>query len=849
MARSLIDVWREGGDLWLAVVFHPKDRATGAVRALLFTDAPALYTSPADTPPNARFVTRLLPSWRLKRAVAPSGSLTGPSSIESAGFDIDNSDGSLTFLKSLIWSDQPFEVYMGSPRGPAGQAIGFSSFLRVFSGVTQNCQGATTLSIAALGRKASLDNPLVQNYYRGFGMGVSLVANSSTGLVGVASEEHNVTGSLSIEWVGRLTGTHFGTSWAPLFQVSNFYGLIVGADGKLGFITGASATDLSSVRFSSYGPPANVDLYLAGVVAPDGVTVSLYSRVGMASATTGFRPGALQLAGTLTMPVPVNKTDPDAGIPAVGLRTGAAHAVGQHVYEIRVRAESLDYETLSAGSERPLPLRGEGVSNLLDAWRFGEGTGTDALSEVNHVTLALTGDAKWLPSLDGDDPAVFPGGPLGQTKPTCWGPCFQLPLVLLDKQTQTYGWRGPDLDVGVGPSFDLWGRLRANGAPLVPDETIALGAGSITFGFDDPHVIALSGIDAVTGVQMTGKRLIPGQLSPARPGQRIVVTGTTSSNGTYTLAPDGLGGQPTISNNGRDIRVVESMTGETVLSPTPAVIRTLAADRQFSYNLANSTAIILASDQAGAFGIDVTGGSQATYLASELFAIVADGPINTDGLLWDPPLAVGHLLNAATTRKGLLDAIALSAMAWWVEDETGVFRLVTIRPPVGSPSRRFRSEILSIRSISSTVPFARITVAHSRAYLVVDQGNIPGSVPANDRARLSTEYLLAPRTASAETLDNFPQSKPRPEAFQTYLIDAPNAERWLDFAAPMVLEERLWWEVTMQGAWIASAVKSGDEHEFIYAPPTGTFENGAAARVMSVSVEKSSDRTVLEVLT
>ncbi len=856
MARTLIDVWREGGDAWLAVVFHPKSRETGAARTLLFTDARALYTGPGESPPNARFITRLMPTWKLKRAVAASGNLTGPSSIETASFDLENSDGSLTFLKGLVWADQPFEVYLGSPRGPAGDVVAFSDYLRLFSGVTVQCTGTTQISISAIGRKSSLDNPLVQNYYHGYGMGVLVPADGTSRLIGTASEDHNVAGALAIEWIGVLLGTHTGTGFAPLFQVSNFYGLILSAAGALGFVTGASETDTSSIRFSAYTPPTGVPIYLAGVVAPDGVSVTLYAAVwatnrttGVAVGAAGFALGALTVVGTLTMPVAVSKTDPDHGIPLVG-RAGTS-SVGLHVWEIRLRAAAPDYDTLLASSDRPLPAGGAGVTGILDAWRFGEDEGTTALSELRRVDLTLQGAASWKPSLDGDDPAVFSGGPLGQTKPTCWGPVFHFPLVLLDTQTRTYGWRSPEINTGLATSTDIWGRLRANGVPLVPDETIALGAaGSISFGFDDPHVISLSGTDANTSLPMTAKRLVPGQLDPDRTGQRISVTGTSSNNGTFTIAKDGAGGQPAISPDGRDIRVEEVLISETLLAPTPVVIRTLAADRQYTYDLPNSTASLLVSTQAGAFGIDATGGPAGAYTASALFGVVSDSTVDTSGLLWNPNLAVGHLLNASTTRKAVLDSIALSAMAWWVEDETGSFRLITIRPPVGSPSRRFRPEIIAIRNLSSTDPFSRITVGYGKNYLVVDKSNIPGSVPANLRSRLSTDYQLLPRSAGSATMKNFPQAKPRTEPFQTYLLDDPAAaSTWLDYAAPLFLEERSWWEVTLAGAWIAAAVRAGDEHEFVYEPPTGTFENGASARIMSVSVDKGSNQTVLEVLT
>lgn len=848
MARTLIDVWREGGDAWLAVVFHPRNRVTGSARTLLFTDAPSLYTEPGGTPSNARFLPRLMPSWRMRRALAASGNLTGPSAIESASFEIENSDGSLTLLKSLIWSDQPFEVYLGSPRGPAGESIGFTSFLRIFSGVTKECRGTSALSIAAVGRKSSLDNPLVQDYYRGSGMGVLLPADGSSGLVGVPSAAHNVTGALTIEWVGRLMPVRLGSGAIPLYQVSSFYGLVLHkATGSLGFVTGASESDSSSILYCDYSPPPEVDLYLAGVVKPDGVSVTLYAREWVSTPSRGFRPGTLEEVGQLEMPVPLNKTNPALGTPYVGRR--GANTAAMHVYEIRVRAQALTYDELLSSSERSLPAGGSGVANLIDAWRFGEGEGSTALSEIDEVDLTLSGSASWEPSLDGDDPAVFATSLSGQTKPTCWGPCVHFPLVLLDTQTKTYGWRGADLETNSSPSSDIWGVLRANGAPLVPDETISLGAGSISFGFDDPNVIALSGTDAVTGLTMTAKRLIPGQVEPARDGQRIVVSGSVSNDGTYTLAADGLGGQPTISADGLNIRVVESMASETVVSPTPVVIRTLEADRQYTYDLATSTAVVLASDQTGTLGIDVSGGADPSYTASALAAIVADSAIDTGDMIWDPLLAVGHILNSAETRKSKLDAIALSAMCWWVEDEDGNFRLITIRPPVGSPQRRFRAEIVSIRSIASTDPFSRITVGYSQNYTVLDDGVIPSSVPPVVRARLTNSHLLSTRSASSTTLRNFPQSKPRTEPFRTHLIDGASGERWLDYAATMFLEERLWWEVTLAGAWVAAEVRAGGEYEFVYDPPTGLFETGASARVMSVSVDKASDRTILEVLT
>jgi hypothetical protein len=358
-------------------------------------------------------------------------------------------------------------------------------------------------------------------------------------------------------------------------------------------------------------------------------------------------------------------------------------------------------------------------------------------------------------------------------------------------------------------------------------------------------ILSTAGNDVLTGKPATAARLIQAQSDPVREGQRIVISGSASNDGTFRVAQVR---DPSSTGAGAwNIFVEEALVFEIV---GPGVsIRTHIDDRQFSYDLDTSTAVILSNEQAGAFGIDVSGGDQASYLASEAFAVVSDGAVNTDGLLWDPPLAIGHLINNSTTRKGVLDAIALSAMSWWVEDEEGVFRLITIRPPVGAPARRFRSEILTIRSLASTDPFSRISVGHSRNYLVLDQGNIPGSVPANTRARLSSEYLYVPRNATAATLKNFPQSKPRPDAFPTYLGSDADAQQWLDFAAPMFLEERSWWEVTLAGAWIAAVVRAGDEHEFVYDPPTGKFEAGAAARIMNVSVEKGADRTILEVIT
>lgn len=796
--------------VYAAAILNPRDPDTGQERSFYVTSAPRLHTGSEDKPPNSQFLARALAGWTFSRRAAASGELLGRSSVSVGGLAIDDSDGLLSDWRGLDWSGAKCDLRLGGRTRASGGAYPWSSYRPVFPSVVIGIEprdgGGWDVRLRGLRRQ--LASPVVEERYRGFGGALRIPDNSwatpfwaDTAPTGVPTLP--VPGPLSVSFVGVIES--LPASYGSLFRLGTALGLRVSSTGALRFHVGAGAVNAPDLL------PEGSPIAVVATLAADGKTAKLM---------VGTSDQDLEVVAEGVFPVAFT----GAGLPYLGQHdeAGALTEMDLSAWEVVLYNTELSLEDAIEAVAKPVsdPLND---STVVEAWKFEEGTGASALGSKGLVNLSMLGSCSFAASLEGDDPDSFDGGPIGKTKPDCWGPCNNVLLTWVDSQRGVLQW-------SRGPSADLKA-VRVDGARMVPDETITAAANG-DFLFD----AATRSINLSPGY--SAHRFVPGQASPAVTGQRIEVKGSEFSDGTYTIRAAG------VSKNGRVIRVAEEIASGSCGGG--CTIATLPADVQFTYDLATST-ITTPQPPEGAVTADVAGRVFASgkCLVSEWVKDRLDADVDTADFEWDPEVGIWIPPGSSPNQDVILDQVVASAFAWLIETREGSYRLVTVRLPSGTPVKRFTAtSTMTLREVATLTPWSQISATHSKTWHE-QKGDLAGSVPPALRDLYSQPWRILPKTV-AGVAKKYPLAIPRPDPFETYLTREKDARRFLKLAAPVVASKRRWLECVVAGFGI-STLDANDVVSVQDSDPILDLQEPTLARILSVSEGTDQPSTSLEI--
>lgn len=812
-----------------AIDLEARDPVTETQREFRFTNAPSLFTEPGDDPPNEQYRSVLMKGWRTDRRLTRKSTFTGPSQFNRGELIVSNSmpDGSpgpLDDWLSLDWNNQPITIRVGGRIRADGTAYPFAEFYPYFVGVVQDvvARADGQLSIILAGRTILCQQPVVEAFYRAFGGAMRLFEAYDAA---TSADAAFTLSTLSLEWFG-VPRSLPSAECALIRHTSNDYGLIARSTGALYFVHGGG-TEVQT----SYTLTAGQPLVTACTAAPaaTGFDVRVYAGTC-----------AEDLAEVLATNIPT--LAPSLGMIKLGRYSG--DGIDADVWESRVWSTARTLDEIRDQADGPL-VAPSSQAGLVECWKFGDGTGLTARGELEAHDLTLSNSSiAWVSSLEGDDPEQFGGDLLGRTKPRTYGPAFNVPLTGVDQQRHDHQWS--DL-----ASADLL-RLKVNGAPMVPEESVqVVTLGDITYDDTSNEFV----IAPASGLSF--HRFVPGQSDPAVLGQKIEVDKSGSWDGAYRVAVDG------ISPDGLRMQVkTENGDGDPVLSsgslPNNATIESAASDVQYSYDLETST-VSTNQTPPGPLTADVVGALGATARVSEIFEAVVGETITND-LTFDPVVAV-HIATGESLKKcDLLDALARSALGWWIEQRGGGYRLGNFGAPAGTPAAHIVGSrvseigavetfdvVGSIRTITpqrSAVPSWQNRLGYDRSWHVHD--SVAGSVPQALRDRLTTQLRYTIRTYPTVRL-RWPTSEPLQE-IETLITRREDAETFLNLAAPLFSERRRWFSVTVAGLGML-AIDLGDVVFLQHPDRTLGLTGGTLARVVAMTEDTSSDLVGLELYT
>lgn len=801
--------------VYVAADLRPRDPVTRQIRRKLITNAARLHTEPDDDPPSAIHRSLLVQGWSTQRRLTASGQFLGSSAFNVGTLLVLNDMGQTTDWLDLDWSNAEVILKIGGITLPDGSPYPYSLFYPYFTGIVDSIdpesQSDAALTLTIVGRRKLLDQQAVEELYSGLGGGVLVPASQPPNPYGNATgtmPSINVTGTgFAVEWFGRISALAIvGYDLIRVTNGANSYGITIDSPN------GISASTLGGgVGYYDVQPGDNVHAIVS--VHPDNQTADVY---------VGVNGAPVELMGTLSLLAPITDL---AGAINIGSRFSGFGADAS-TWEARIWRTYQDVDAISSREEGPLTTV-TGLPDLVECWKFEDGVLPTARGQLGVANLTLSGTASFVPSYEGDDPVVFPGGPSGKTKPDGWGRARSVALTNVDSQRHAYQWKR----ASSGPSPDL-SRVYVGGAPLAPDETISSTAsGQIVFSAS-AKTITLS-------APLTGRRLIAGQTDPARTGQRVAVTGSASNNSTFTVAPSG------ISADGLTITVLETPANES--APSGTVIRTLAADAGYTYDLAHSV-ILTPSSLTGDATADVTlwlsqGG---TARVSEVMAQILGAPVDTSALLWDPEINYWLAPGSSTKFSEILDKLAFSAAAWWIETRDGTgYRLGTYQLPNGTPQAVIgASKISSIKNVQTITPYYRFRVAYDPTWQTVS--TLSGSVSQSQRDLLQNPWRFYPRTAPASFRKQWPLSQERTDPFQTYLTNRDDAKTWADLAQPLYMAKRRWLDLDVEGLSLLS-IDLNDCVWVSHPDPRYQIVDGALCRILAMEEQTSSDIVSMEV--
>lgn len=830
-------------EVYMAVEMEGRDPATEQQVPFYLTNAGRLFTEPGDTPPNEPFRSVIVKGWRTERRLTREATFTGPSEINYGELVVafhvaDGSPSPFVDWLDLDFNNQPVTIKVGGRIKADGTPYGYADFQPHFVGVIDDVvPGDGILTIRLAGRTILCQQPVVEDFYRAFG-GALLVEAKTSGDVATAADHasFDTSGAITLEWFGIVRAVN--SSQSSLFQKGEgtdvAYRLGVSASGQLRVQVGAG----TNVRdISEYSPPVDTYQHIAASIDADG-TVTVH---------VGTRGENLATVGTAVLPS-ASGSSPVSGAFYVGqYTTTSTQKADVEAWEIRVWSGVRTLEQLRETADAPLVAPKDNPA-IVSCWKFGDGDGDEARSEVSpSQDLVLTGCA-FTSSLEGDDPEQFGGDLLGQTKPRTYGPAFNVPLTSVDQQRHDAQWSDQ-------ASTDIL-RLKVNGAPMVPDETLTSASlGDFSFDSTTNEVV----IDAGAGLSF--HRFIQGQADPYVPGQTIEISNSTSWDGLYRIATKKT--NDAISADGLRMQIVSEFDkGLSGLSsgdmPAGTVIESAESEVQYSYDLATST-VRTAQTPPGPLTADVVGLLGAASTVSDIFAAVVGEAITND-LTFDPVVSVHVATGERLKTCELLDVLARSALGYWIEQRGGGYRLGNFTEPSGTPAAHLVGSrihavaaaevfdivgsIVSISPLRAVVPSWQNRAAYDRSWFVHD--GVAGSVPEAMRQRLTGPFRFSVRTYPA-VRERWPTSQPLGD-LETLIVYREDAEELLTLAKPLFSERVRWFRVTVAGLGML-AIDLGDVVFLEHPDTTYGLTGGVLATVVSMVEDTSSDLIELEVYT
>ncbi len=826
-------------EVYIAVELQSRDPETEAIREYRITNAPRLFTLPTDDPPNEQFLSVLMKGWRTERSltVLPNGRIaktfTGPSSFNRGALIIDASPTGNPFASSATdttlpspfadwldvdWSGQPITIKVGARVKADGTAYAFADFVDFATGLVQSVNPGPdgTLEIVIAGTKKLCTEPVVIEQYRGFG-GAAQVP--TTRFLSTPSDALWSVDTVVLEWIGVMS-----TAGAVNFIAhgTGDYGIALSGGNTLG-IMHSGGTKVFGTFPMTVGEPLSVAI----TYTPLEGSTSVVLYAGKSS---------LEMSAVMSLTVP-------ALAPATSFME-ICRVFGGGVFECwdaRVWSTRTASEII-AGIDAPVADPAS-QSSLLGYWKFEQGEGDVAFGAKGpDMTYSSTG-LIWVSTLEGDDPQNRSGSLQGKSKPDGYGALFNVPVTNVDSQRHLGQWSRI-------ASTDLR-RLKVDGAPMVPDETVtSVGVGDISFDdTDDAFVLSVpSGL--------TGRRFVPGQADPSIRGQSIVVINAPGYNATYRLA---VGVEGALADELR-IKVVDEFGDP--LSPAPASaalpagteIRTLAAERQYTFNLATST-VDTPQEIAGVLTADAVLRLVETAKVSEVVTDILAPSVVESVLTFDPIVSTFFFTGTEIKICEAIDELMRSCLGWWIEKRGGGFKIgnytlptetpvaallgsraaevgatVDLPPVLGSIERLVRRK--------TVVPSWRTSAGHARTWHVHPEGSTKSSVARATRDTLESQYRITPRPFP-ETKDRWPTSDPLP-LLKTLLVDPSEVETFLDLSADLFTEQRGWYDADVSGLGLL-AVELADVVLLQHPEPTLGVETATPARIVSMVEDTSSD--------
>ncbi len=843
--------------IYITVDVLPLDRVTRLPVPDFITSGPRLFTEAGDTPASTGYKSVMMSGWKTTRRLTSPGKFLGPSTFNLASLVLSNRPpekglpGPLDPWLTQDWNDRPITVRAGGRVTAAGLPYPFSSYETIWDGVTDDLipRADGSLELILVGRAKALSKPVVEELYRGFGGAARTPTGASALFLPFFTPSSPQSDAFDAFQTTGVTAEFFGviTSLPPTGELASL--------GRHSAEWGTDVDEDGAIQFFHPGG----EIIFPFIVTPG---APLVASVSVAPVSGGY--SITLLAGRDGRDI---KSFDGGTIPTLGFNDSGTWVYVRHgggapmdIWEARLWSGPRTADEIINAADSPI-VDAAAEPDLVEVWKFGDGSGALARGEKGFDDLGMINELIFASSLEGDDPVQFPGGPIGQEKPRVLGPAFNVLLANVDSQGLVYQWSLRD-------SADLL-RVKSQGGPLFPDETVTTaGVGEVTW--DD----VLKVLTIVSGGH-TFKRFVPGQPDPFQvTGQRVTISNDATYAGAYRVDEQVVTAGVFISGisaDGLKMSLLDDATGLPPSLPTGdlasgAEIRTTDSDRQFTYDLATST--VRTTLLTGDLTADVTGeliGSKLSKL-SEVFEILIGEAPDVSELLFDPPLGIAFAKGAKVSVKSVLDQIAFSGVASWVEGRAGGFRLATFAVPgtgtpkatiAGSPLAELGDEftapiigrIRSIKPIPTKIPAWRLSTGYDRTWHVQNADSLIGALTPAARARLSEPYRFAIRTVAAVrgTAANpgtYPTSDPL-APFLTYLLTLQDAEQYLDLAVPLYTVKPRWYACEVAGLALF-ALEPGDLIWLQWPDTTFGIVTPVRARILALTEDTTRDTVTLE---
>lgn len=788
---------QSGAEIVVAIDLRSADPETGEFTYYRLTDASNLHTLPEDDPPNTTYRAMIAKGGvRTKRALTAQPEFTGKMPPNRAWFSVYNGTGALGNWRQQSWVGQPVTIRAGGEVTATGEPYPFSEFVPYFTGTLRGkptAESGQVVRFEAVGATTpSSEQPVVVDTYRALNGALWLAPPDG---IAISTADITLTAPLTWESIGRVDA--LPTTDGGLFRHRFNFGLAVLPNGKLVFQYG-----VASLHATTFTVAPGADLYAAATLEGDSQTVKVYAGTSV-----------FDIAEVLSVSVPtIDLTLDNLIFGRIG-GPDLTETFDATIYESRIWSTVKTLPELASAAGEPIDA---GAADLVEVFRFGEGTGSVTFGSLGTFALTVGTGADFASSIEGDDPARG-GSLLGQTKPRAWGAPFRLPLAWVDSQTNQAQWSyGP-------PSSDMV-NLYLNGGKMLPDVGFETeNDGDISWDNTGPTGGALI---LLPGLGFDFRHFVPGQDDPVVLGQLI------------ELVP-GLDTPPELSL--RDYRIAEKsadnlrvelvdVDGNPLVglpAPTPLLAETIVVSAEtesiFTWDLNNST-VALARSPGGELTVDAICEGGADLTASEGFEIVADAPV-TNQLVVDPVVGFAVAPGEDVKVGDLLDEIAASCFGYRAEDRDGGHVLGSYAPPSGNPvaaligstpaeleSRGVTlpaivGKIQAINERHAIPPVWQVRVGHDKTWKLTE--GAAGVVNNTDRQRLTTTWREVKRTFAE--IRKVPGTDPMPEPLATYIVGRADAEAVADqLAVPVLTAKRRWPALTVEGI-PTLALNLGDE--------------------------------------